>query len=28
VRLARKVRHRNVCGIHEYGQDGDLEVAV
>ena len=24
IRLARKVRHRNVCGIHEYGQDGDL----
>src|SRR5262245_4677468 len=22
--LARKVRHRNVCGIHEYGDDGPL----
>src|SRR5262245_45731374 len=22
--LARKVRHRNVCGIHEYGDDGAL----
>ncbi len=24
IKLARKVRHRNVCGIHEYGQEGDL----
>lgn len=24
IRLARKVRHRNVCGIHEYGQEGHL----
>src|SRR5687767_3217949 len=24
IRLARKVRHRNVCGIHEYGEDGAL----
>src|SRR5215208_4786599 len=24
IKLARKVRHRNVCGIHEYGQDGHL----
>jgi predicted Ser/Thr protein kinase len=24
IRLARKVRHRNVCGIHEYGEVGDL----
>ncbi len=24
IKLARKVRHRNVCGIHEYGQDGEL----
>src|SRR5262245_2201850 len=24
IKLARKVRHRNVCGIHEYGEDGDL----
>ena len=22
IKLARKVRHENVCGIHEYGQDG------
>ena len=24
IRLARRVRHRNVCGIHEYGDDGPL----
>jgi len=24
VKLARKVRHRNVCGIHDYGEDGGL----
>ena len=24
IKLARKVRHRNVCGIHEYGEDGGL----
>jgi hypothetical protein len=24
IKLARRVRHRNVCGIHEYGQDGHL----
>src|SRR5512134_1872219 len=24
IRLARRVRHRNVCGIHEYGEDGAL----
>jgi TonB family protein len=24
VRLAWRVRHRNVCGIHEYGEDGSL----
>jgi eukaryotic-like serine/threonine-protein kinase len=24
IKLARKVRHRNVCGIHEYGEDGAL----
>jgi HEAT repeat protein len=24
IRLARKVRHRNVCGIHEYGEDRGL----
>src|SRR5689334_11086613 len=22
IKLARKVRHRNVCAIHEYGEDG------
>jgi serine/threonine-protein kinase len=25
IKLARRVRHRNVCGIHEFGQDGDLQ---
>ncbi len=24
IKLARKVRHRNTCGIHEYGEDGPL----
>jgi serine/threonine-protein kinase len=24
IKLAWKVRHRNVCGIHEYGEDGDV----
>src|SRR5688572_6671664 len=24
IKLARRVRHRNVCGIHEFGQDGNL----
>jgi serine/threonine-protein kinase len=24
IRLARKVRHPNVCAIHEYGEDGPL----
>jgi serine/threonine-protein kinase len=24
VRLARKVKHRNVCGVYEYGEDGDV----
>jgi serine/threonine-protein kinase len=24
IKLARRVRHRNVCGIHEYGEDGGL----
>jgi eukaryotic-like serine/threonine-protein kinase len=28
IRLARKVRHRNVCGIHEYGDDGPLRYIV
>jgi serine/threonine-protein kinase len=25
IKLARKIRHRNVCGIHEFGQDGHLQ---
>jgi serine/threonine-protein kinase len=24
IRLARRVRHPNVCGIHEYGEEGEL----
>jgi serine/threonine protein kinase len=24
IKLARRVRHRNVCGIHEYGEFGEL----
>jgi serine/threonine-protein kinase len=24
IKLARRIRHRNVCGIHEYGQEGQL----
>lgn len=24
IKLARRIRHRNVCGIHEYGEDGPL----
>ena len=24
IKLARKVRHRNVCAIHEFGQEGPL----
>src|SRR5262245_17738504 len=24
IKLARKVRHRNVCGIHDYGEDRGL----
>jgi eukaryotic-like serine/threonine-protein kinase len=24
IKLARRVRHRNVCGIHEYGEDGPI----
>jgi serine/threonine-protein kinase len=24
IKLARRVSHRNVCRIHEYGEDGDL----
>ena len=25
IKIARKIRHRNVCGIHEFGQDGHLQ---
>lgn len=25
LRLARRVRHPNVCGLHEYGEDGELQ---
>jgi serine/threonine-protein kinase len=28
IKLARKVRHRNVCAIHEYGQEGHLRYIV
>ena len=28
IKLARKIRHPNVCGIHEYGKDGDLQYIV
>jgi len=28
IKLARKVRHPNVCGIHEYGQTGHLRYFV
>ncbi len=28
IKLARKVHHENVCGIHEYGEDGDLRFIV
>lgn len=28
IKLARKVRHENVCGIHEYGQQGHLRYIV
>ena len=28
IKLARRVRHRNVCAIHEYGQDGHLRFIV
>jgi serine/threonine-protein kinase len=24
IKLARRIRHRNVCGIHEYGEQADL----
>jgi serine/threonine protein kinase len=26
IKLARRIRHRNVCGIHEYGQDRPLRL--
>jgi serine/threonine protein kinase len=28
IKLARRIRHRNVCAIHEYGQDGPLRFIV
>ena len=28
IKLARRIRHRNVCGIHEYGQAGALRFIV
>jgi serine/threonine-protein kinase len=28
IRLARRVRHENVCGIHEYGEQGVLQYIV
>ena len=28
IKLARKVRHPNVCAIHEYGQDGNRRFIV
>ena len=28
IKLARRVRHKNVCGIHEYGEDGSLHFIV
>lgn len=28
IRLARRVRHRNVCAIHEYGQLQDMQYIV
>jgi predicted Ser/Thr protein kinase len=28
IKLARRIRHRNVCGIHEYGQEGRLRFIV
>ena len=28
IKLARRIRHRNVCGIHEYGQEGQLRFIV
>src|SRR5688572_9810416 len=28
IKLARKIGHRNVCRIHEYGEDGDVRFIV
>ena len=28
IKLARKVRHRNVCAIHEYGEEGPLRFVA
>ena len=28
IKLARKIGHRNVCRIHEYGEDGDIRFIV
>jgi serine/threonine protein kinase len=28
IKLARRVRHRNVCAIHEFGEDGGLVFVV
>jgi serine/threonine protein kinase len=28
IRLARKVRHRNVCAVHEYGEQGSLRFVA
>jgi hypothetical protein len=28
IKLARKIRHPNVCAIHEYGQDGPIRFIV
>ena len=28
IKLARRVRHRNVCGIHEYGEAGPISFIV
>jgi serine/threonine-protein kinase len=28
IKLARKIRHPNVCGIHEYGKDQDVQYIV
>ena len=26
IKLARKIGHRNVCRIHEYGEDGEVQI--